>query len=157
MCTWHSYSAYSNVILQDPQFFMKAHNKMGLGYKENYTALRTLYYPSLPSSIDVKPGQLRCGEHVDYGSLTLLFQDENGGLQVSGSVDLCMQYWCAKYEVNAFISDLLCSLQVKTRTGGYIDVPYMPEAVLLNGGALMQQWTGDKIYAAVSIITLPET
>lgn len=26
--------------------------------------------------------QLRCGEHTDYGSLTLLFQDEAGGLQV---------------------------------------------------------------------------
>ncbi len=135
---------------------MKAHNKMGLGYKENYTALRTLYYPSLPSSIDVKPGQLRCGEHVDYGSLTLLFQDENGGLQVSRSVDKnfiaqftiivfkLVQSECVSYFM------FIAFLQVKTRTGGYIDVPYMPEAVLLNGGALMQQWTGDKIYAAVS-------
>ncbi len=42
-------------------------------------------------------------------------------------------------------------VQVKTRDGDYIDVPYMPEAVLLNGGALMQQWTGDRIYAAVRI------
>jgi len=31
---------------------------------------------------DVKPGQIRCGEHSDYGSLTILFQDDAGGLQV---------------------------------------------------------------------------
>ena len=31
---------------------------------------------------EVKPGQLRLGEHTDYGTLTLLFQDDIGGLQV---------------------------------------------------------------------------
>ena len=32
---------------------------------------------------DIKPGQIRCGEHSDYGSLTLLFQDDVGGLEVN--------------------------------------------------------------------------
>ncbi len=50
--------------------------------QESYTTLRLLYYPPLPYSFIIKPGQLRCGEHVDYGSITLLFQDPNGGLQV---------------------------------------------------------------------------
>lgn len=35
------------------------------------------------SFIEVKPGQVRCGEHSDYGSITLLFQDDVGGLEVS--------------------------------------------------------------------------
>lgn len=26
---------------------------------------------------------MRCGEHSDYGSITLLFQDDVGGLEVS--------------------------------------------------------------------------
>ena len=30
----------------------------------------------------VKPNQIRCGEHSDYGSITLLFQDDVGGLEV---------------------------------------------------------------------------
>ena len=32
---------------------------------------------------EVKPNQIRCGEHSDYGSITLLFQDDVGGLEVS--------------------------------------------------------------------------
>lgn len=68
---------------QDPQFFVKAHQEMGLGAKHNFTTMRLLYYPPLPAEREIKPGQLRCGEHVDYGSITLLFQDPNGGLQVN--------------------------------------------------------------------------
>ena len=30
----------------------------------------------------LKAGQVRCGEHSDYGSITLLFQDGAGGLEV---------------------------------------------------------------------------
>ena len=70
-------------MLQDPHYFVKAHQKMGQGNNENYTTMRILYYPPLPPSSEIKPGQLRCGEHVDYGSITLLFQDPIRGLQVS--------------------------------------------------------------------------
>jgi len=28
------------------------------------------------------PNTVRCGEHSDYGSITLLFQDDAGGLEV---------------------------------------------------------------------------
>ena len=40
--------------------------------------------------------------------------------------------------------------QVKRSDGGYIDVPYMSDAVLVNLGSLMQQWTSDKYLATVS-------
>lgn len=53
------------------------------GRKGNSSALRTLYYPKL--TMECKPGQLRCGEHSDYGSLALLFQDNVGGLQVKNT------------------------------------------------------------------------
>ncbi len=38
---------------------------------------------------------------------------------------------------------------MKKKGGGYIDVPYIDGAVLVNLGALMQQWTGDKYPATV--------
>lgn len=59
-----------------------SHKDIGRGSAHNMTTLRALYYPPLPSSQPIKPGQMRCGEHVDYGSITLLFQDPGGGLQV---------------------------------------------------------------------------
>ena len=69
-------------VLQDPHFFVKAHEKIGKGPRENYSNIRVLHYPPVSLSGEIIPGQIRCGEHVDYGSITLLFQDQGAGLQV---------------------------------------------------------------------------
>ena len=52
------------------------------GAEKNRTIFRSLYYPSLADS-DIQPGVVRCGAHSDYGSITLLLQDDMGGLEVS--------------------------------------------------------------------------
>ena len=57
--------------------FRKSHEK--LGTPGNKTTLRLLYYPVVK---ELKEGQLRLGEHTDYGTITLLFQDQVGGLEV---------------------------------------------------------------------------
>eukprot|EP00741_Cyanophora_paradoxa_P009637 tig00001545_g9335.t1 len=44
-------------------------------------SFRLLHYPAVRED-ELLPGQRRCGEHTDYGSITLLLQDEAGGLQV---------------------------------------------------------------------------
>ncbi|GAA6215289.1 UPF0676 protein C1494.01-like [Lates japonicus] len=62
----------------DPEVFLSAHRLIGTD--ENGTTLRSLYYPAVNSE-KAKEGQLRCGEHSDYGSITLLFQSSEG-LQV---------------------------------------------------------------------------
>ncbi|XP_038561023.1 2-oxoglutarate-dependent dioxygenase gloF-like [Micropterus salmoides] len=62
----------------DPEVFLSAHRSIGTD--ENGSTLRSLYYPSVNCE-KAKQGQLRCGEHSDYGSITLLFQSSEG-LQV---------------------------------------------------------------------------
>lgn len=42
--------------------------------------MRLLYYPF---DQDLKSGQQRLGQHTDWGTITLLFQDQVGGLEVS--------------------------------------------------------------------------
>ena len=49
---------------------------------------------------------------------------------------------------------VILSEQVKRSDGGYINVPYMSDAVLVNLGALMQQWTSDKYLATVRLVKL---
>uniref|UniRef100_A0A672J0G3 Si:dkey-10o6.2 n=1 Tax=Salarias fasciatus TaxID=181472 RepID=A0A672J0G3_SALFA len=61
-----------------PDVFLSTHRLIGT--EENGTTLRSLFYPPAKSET-VKEGQLRCGEHSDYGSITLLFQNSEG-LQV---------------------------------------------------------------------------
>ncbi len=91
------------IALQLPEsFFADKHNQ------QNYT-LRLLHYP--PIEQIPKPQQVRAGEHSDYGSFTLLFQDEVGGLEVC------------------------------TAAGEWIAAPCIPGTVVVNTGDLMQRWT----------------
>lgn len=45
--------------------------------------LRLLHYPATRTDVFAQNrDQVRAGRHTDYGSITLLFQDDKGGLQV---------------------------------------------------------------------------
>ena len=77
---------------------------------ENYF-LRLLHYP--PITQPPEPGQLRAGAHSDYGSITLLWQDEIGGLEVL------------------------------TQHGEWLAVPYQADTLVVNVGDAMQHWTNN--------------
>ncbi len=49
-------------------------------HDQHYSTVRLLHYPPAPAH--VSPGQLRAGAHSDYGTITLLFQDDVGGLEI---------------------------------------------------------------------------
>ncbi len=60
--------------------FFDARHK-GIWTKKNTSRIRAAYYPSLAG----RTGVIRCGEHADYGTITLLLQDHIGGLEVRGT------------------------------------------------------------------------
>jgi isopenicillin N synthase-like dioxygenase len=74
---------------------------------ENVT-LRLLHYPA---NLSPRPSQRGAGAHTDYGSITLLFQDEVGGLEL------------------------------RDANGEWRAAPFVPGAVLVNAGDLMERWT----------------
>ncbi|KAG8965047.1 hypothetical protein FRC03_001002 [Tulasnella sp. 419] len=50
--------------------------------QEQYHNLRLLSYPSIDTRLLKSEGQARAGAHSDYGTLTFVFQDQVGGLEV---------------------------------------------------------------------------
>ncbi len=90
-------------------------------------ALRALDYPDLTGRAPA-PGQLRAGPHTDYGTLTVLRQDDApGGLEV---LDPSTNRWTA--------------------------VPAMPDAFVVNLGDLMQRWTNDRWRSTLHRVVTPE-
>lgn len=76
------------------------------------TTTRMLHYPAWNG--EIQENQMRGGEHTDYGTITILFTDENPGLQI------------------------------KPRgTREWVNAPYIPNTCVINVGDLLQRWTND--------------
>jgi len=106
---------------------------LGLGIDEHFfddkidkhiTAMRLNFYPEVKEP--PKPGQLRGGEHTDYGLLTIL-----NGENVPGG------------------------LQVKTRQGEWIDVETDPSNFVCNIGDLLMRWTNDRWVSNLHRVVAP--
>lgn len=106
---------------------------IALGMPESYIVdkhqnhgytLRLLHYP--PLGTPPKPGQIRAGAHSDYGTLTLLFQDDVGGLEV------------------------------KTADGRWMPAPAIPGTVLINTGDLTERWSNDVFRSTKHRVALPQ-
>ncbi|KIT14849.1 isopenicillin N synthase family dioxygenase [Jannaschia aquimarina] len=78
-------------------------------FEEPLSALRVLRYPPASGA----QGEIGAGAHTDYGAITLLLTDGEGGLQV------------------------------RPRGGDWADVPHIEGAYVVNIGDCLMRWTND--------------
>lgn len=108
---------------------------VGMGLDEHYfdgfvddgdNTLRLLHYPAVKSEVfRVNPGQVRAGAHSDYGSITLLFQDGAGGLQV------------------------------RSPGGEFVDATPVENTCVVNAGDLLARWSNDTIKSTIHRVVEP--
>lgn len=108
---------------------------LGLGIDEHWfdaytrigdNTLRLLHYPQVSKTVfRQRAGQVRAGAHTDYGSITLLFQDQRGGLQV------------------------------QSNKGDFVDAKPIPGTVVINAGDLLARWSNDTIRSTVHRVVEP--
>jgi isopenicillin N synthase-like dioxygenase len=92
---------------------------------KHFAVLSTHHYPALTEP--PLPGQLRTGEHTDYGALTILAMTQaNGGLEA------------------------------RRADGTWLPVQPGPGELVVNLGDMMQRWTNDRWVSTLHRVVTPE-
>lgn len=90
--------------------------------------LRLLHYPEVKSDVFKKnQNTVRAGAHTDYGSVTFLFQDMAGGLQIMSS------------------------------KGTFVDATPIAGTIVVNAGDLLARWSNDTIKSTKHRVVEPPT
>ncbi|KAF9475374.1 thymine dioxygenase [Pholiota conissans] len=106
--------------------------KLPDGYFLNFHAnsenqLRLLHYPSVLADVLEDKEASRIPAHSDYGTITLLLQDDIGGLEVEDAHN----------------------------PGTYASVPPIPDTLLVNAGDFLMRWSNDTIKSTVHRVRAP--
>ncbi|KAF5353767.1 hypothetical protein D9757_012947 [Collybiopsis confluens] len=101
-------------------FFLRYH-------EDGNNQLRLLHYPQALTSVFESGKKGRVGTHTDFGTATLLFQDDCGGLEV----------------------------EHPSRPGEFMHVPPIPGTVLLNIGDLLMRWSNDTLKSTLHRVRAP--
>jgi len=99
-----------------------------LGYHEDSgNQLRLLHYPEAPTSVLESGEKGRIGAHTDFGTATLLFQDDCGGLEVESP----------------------------SEPGVFMPVQPVRGTVLVNIGDFLMRWSNDKLKSTLHRVRAP--
>lgn len=109
----------SALALDLPETFFDA------AYRDPSLVLRFVNYPD--QETPPRPGQMRYGEHHDYGALTILRQDAAPG-----------------------------GLQIKDADGEWKEAGVVPESFVINVGDLMARWTNNRWRSTLHRVTNPD-
>ena len=104
----------------DADYFKRYTNK-------SLSTLRLSFYPPFEKPYVGDEVDAGIGAHCDYGFLTVLAQDQSGGLEV------------------------------KNAAGEWISAPYVPGTFIVNIGQMTQQWTNDNYRATWHRVLLSES
>ncbi|KAI1081061.1 Clavaminate synthase-like protein [Whalleya microplaca] len=108
------------VGLDDEDFFLRFHSG------EN-NQLRLLHYPPVEAEQLSSNAIARMPAHSDWGTITMLFQDECGGLQVEDPKN----------------------------PGSFVDATPIKNALVMNVGDLLMRWSNDYLKSTLHRVTLP--
>jgi len=119
--------------IKDTELFLRAHEGIHAGKldygahgdRESLINYRSLYYPAIPKDYEPAKGAIRCREHTDYGTATLIFQDQVGGLEV------------------------------RRADGTWILAPPIPGSLLINTSDLLEVWSGGRLPACIHRVPIP--
>jgi isopenicillin N synthase-like dioxygenase len=113
-------------LLKAMAIALKQPNDFFTQYLDNHiSVLRLLHYPPRPDNVALDAQTQVAGAHTDYGCITLLAQDEVGGLEV-------------------------CNTQ-----GEWVAAPPIKDSIVVNIGDLMQRWTNDQYRSTAHRVASP--
>ncbi|PWZ02030.1 Clavaminate synthase-like protein [Testicularia cyperi] len=116
-------AGFALAIGHDVGFFHQSHHGQ-------HDRLRLIHYPptEVSTAQDISAGgSIRAGSHSDFGSCTLLFQKDVGGLQV------------------------------QTKAGDWIDIPPQPNCLVVNVGDAIEFWTAGLFRSTQHRVVMPRT
>ncbi|PYI12419.1 thymine dioxygenase [Aspergillus sclerotiicarbonarius CBS 121057] len=107
--------------LEDECYLTKRHS----GYNNQ---LRLLHYLPVPAEDLERERTARCPAHTDWSSITMLFQDDCGGLEVEDV----------------------------SRPGIFVPAAPLKNAIVMNVGDLLQMWSNDRLRSTNHRVRLPQ-
>lgn len=110
---------------------------LGMGLAENFfeyfhskadNQTRILHYPAIEEDVLLKGTKKRINAHTDFGTITLVFQDEVGGLEVEDP----------------------------HRKGIFNPAPFILGTVVVNIGDLLMRWSNDILKSTMHRVQAPQ-
>ncbi|OJA13574.1 hypothetical protein AZE42_06109 [Rhizopogon vesiculosus] len=96
---------------------------LGNIHREGENQMRLLHYPAVPAESEMD----RIDAHTDFGTCTMLFQDDVGGLEVESP----------------------------SGSGNFVPAPPIPGTVVFNTGDLLMRWSNDTLKSTLHRVRAP--